>query len=229
MDGGGWGGRRIGIGKRGRYRISTGGGGLDGNGGVVDAGGGWRGAVYESVRTGGGDFGEGSRRGEAFGLQVAEQAEGSVGGAAEAVLKVRQALDGSLGFELEELGFHPMLVGVGGELLGRGSFRIDVAFGAVDGGDEEGAFEVFEAAEFPEFHDEAMDEFGFDGAGGVKVGEVVVEDGVVAGGVLEVGDGDAAVEAVLEVVGADGGAATGGAGAGGALGVAAVGGALTVG
>jgi len=26
--------------------------------------------------------------------------------------------------------------------------------------------EVFEAAEFPEFHDEAMDEFGFDGAGG---------------------------------------------------------------
>jgi len=56
-----------------------------------------------------------------------------------------------------------------------------------------------------------------------------VEDGVVAGSVLEVGDGDTAVEAVLEVVGTDGGAATGGAGAGGALGVAAVGGALTVG
>ena len=189
-----------------------GGGGLDGNGGVVDAGGGWGGAIYERVRTGRGDFGEGARRGEAFGLQVAEQAEGGVGGAAEAVLKVRQALDGCLGFELEELGFNPMLVGVGGEARRQRKFRIDVAFGAVDGGDEEGAFEVFEAAEFPEFHDEAVDQFGFDGAGGVKVGEVVVEDGVVAGGVLEVGDGDAAVEAVLEVVGADGGAATSGAG-----------------
>jgi hypothetical protein len=122
-----------------------------------------------------------------------------------------------------------MLEGIGGELGGRGSGRIDVAFGAVNGGYEEAAFEVFEAAEFPELQDEAVDELDFDGAGGVEVGEVVVEEGVVAGGVLEVGDGDAAVEAVLEGVGTDGGAAAGGAGAGGALGIGAVRGALTVG
>jgi NitT/TauT family transport system permease protein len=47
--------------------------------------------------------------------------------------------------------------------------------------------------------------------------------------ILWFGVGDAAIEAVLEGVGANGGAAAGGAGAGGALGVAAVGGALTVG
>jgi len=164
--------------------------------------------------------------GEAFALELAEQLGGLVDGAAEAVDEHFKALDGRRGSGLEAVR-EALLEGEGGAGGGVSDLGMDCVVKAADEFAEVGGFGGFEAAGLDQIADDAMDEFGFGGADGAVVGEEVVEERLVGGGVLgEVGF-QAGIEAVLEGVGADGGAAARGDGAGGELRVGAVGFALT--
>jgi hypothetical protein len=122
------------------------------------------------------------------------------------------------GTDIEEAGLFGEVVGEGG---GAGVLTtvglVVIGFGeeALAGVVEQGALDGLEAAGLPEVLDKALDELGFGGAGGLVVGEVVVEEAGVVVAVLDGGEGYEAIETMFEGVGADTGAAALGDGPGG--------------